>query len=524
MTTPEQSDVPSPSLGRRSLLIGGLGGASTVALTALGHTGTAAAAPRPSATNAPTQIDFDFDEDNFHRDLIAVAGDSTFGGEQAFGPMDASIIIWIQGIMVTAWFDALAPYHPTAVGLHSRIARRPRSEAATNRNKNIAAIHATYQVVKTVYPERSKVVAQVMTAIGMNPEDDSEDPATPVGIGNIAGKASVKAHLRDGMNFLGDEGRKYHGQEFEDYTGYQPVNTAYKLVDPSRWQPRLHTHRRRVGGGPGDKGIFVSQHFVTPHAGLVKAHTYRDPGRFKLAPPDHLDHTDRQRYKRSADEILAASAALTDRQKVTVEFFDNKFLGIGQATLAAGNAHDLDLDAWVHLQFTSGLAQFDDLIAAWHYKRKYEAPRPFTVIRHVYGDRRVTAWGGVGKGTVNDIPADEWSAYIPVGDHPEYPSGSTTLCAAEAQASRRFLGDDILDWRYSVKAGATLTEPRLVPAKDVELHYPTWTAFNQDCARSRVWGGVHFPTTVERSLEFGKQFGDLAYEFAQRYIKGEVGD
>ncbi|WAX82166.1 hypothetical protein HUV60_011230 [Streptomyces sp. KMM 9044] len=35
-------------------------------------------------------------------------------------------------------------------------------------------------------------------------------------------------------------------------------------------------------------------------------------------------------------------------------------------------------------------------------------------------------------------------------------------------------------------------------------------------------GGVHFRETVERSLVFGEQFGDLAHEFVQRYVKGDV--
>ncbi len=72
------------------------------------------------ATSRP----FDLDTGNFFRDLIGAAGD-TSGQGQAIGPKDVSIIIWIQAVLQSAWFDALAPYHPTAVGVHSRIPRRP---------------------------------------------------------------------------------------------------------------------------------------------------------------------------------------------------------------------------------------------------------------------------------------------------------------------------------------------------------------------------------------------------------------
>jgi hypothetical protein len=489
--------------------------AAGVALAAGQGSGTA-------AQSAPPQLDFDFDNGNFIRDLVTTNAGGELPSEDAVGPMDAVIYTWITHLFMMSWFDALAPYHPTAVGFCSRIPRRPASESTTNRNKNIAALHASYQVVKTMHPERVAGLRMGLTAIGLDVEDESEDPTTPVGIGNLVGKGAVGAHLRDGMNFLGDEGRKYNGLPFDDYTGYQPVNSAYELVNASRWQPAMHPHARRVGGGPGDKGIWVIQRFVTPQMARVRPFTYRDPSRFRLAPPVHLDHTRRSLYKHSVDEVLEASAALTDEQKVKTEFFDDKFQAIGLSTMAAAEAHNLELDDWIQLFFTSAVAQFDDLIAAWYQKVKYDTTRPFSAIRHVYGDTPVTAWGGPGKGTVTDMPANEWASYIPVGDHPDYPSGSTTLCAAEAQAARRFLNSDVLDWTIPVPAGSALTEPGIVPASDMTLHYPTWTEFTQDCAMSRVWAGVHFKKTVERSLEFGKQFGDRAYEFARRHITGNV--
>ncbi|MFD3701036.1 DUF6851 domain-containing protein [Streptomyces sp. NPDC058646] len=467
-------------------------------------------------------VAFDFDNGNFFRDLIGAAGD-TSGHTQAIGPKDSSVIIWIQAVLQTAWFDALAPYHPTAVGVYSRIGRRPAAESATNRNKNTAALYASYQVVKAAYPERDHVMRQLLTFVGLDPDDESEDPTTAVGIGNMAGKAAVEARAQDGMNFLGDEGRTYNGRPYDDYTGYRPVNTAYELVEPSRWQPAVVPHTRRVGGGPGDKAISVVQRFTTPQLRLAKAYTYKDPGEFKLAP-DHLDHTDAGAYRNAVDEVLAASAGLTDEQKVKAEFFDNTYLGILQSTKAAALAHDLDLDGWVQLLFTTSVAQLDGLIAAWHHKHEYDAVRPFSAVRHVYGSRAVTAWGGPGKGTVDDLPADEWAAYLPVGDSPDYPCGTTTLAAAEAQAARRFLGDDVLEWTHPVPAGSTLTEPGIAPAQDIELRYATWTDFEKDCADSRVWAGAHFRTTAERSLEFGTQFGDRAYEYVQRHINGEVED
>ncbi|WP_234320064.1 vanadium-dependent haloperoxidase [Streptomyces sp. SBT349] len=526
MTMSGRSYLPGFLPGRRSLLLGGIGGVSTAALT-LGHSGSAAAARSAGSTaQQPPQIDFDFDTGNFVRDMptfdIGEPDGDQVGGFIA--PMDVTLQIRTNNMVHFGWYDALAPYHPTAVGVHTRIPRRPSSESATNRNMNIAGLHATYHVIAGILPERLPVYQEIFTLLGMDYEDESEDLTSPVGIGNVAGKGVVAARLHDGMNQLGDEGPRYNGRPYEDYTGYEPVNTAFKLRNPSRWQPQLTTHNRRLGPPIGDKGVFTVQHFATPQFALVKPYTFDDPGQFELAAPQHSDHTRPRDYKRSVDEILDASANLTDAQKVMAEFFDNKLLGIGFSVHAAAHAHELDLQGWAQLFLTHSIALHDGLVVAWHNKNRYDAVRPFSAVRHVYGNSKVTAWGGVGKGTVDDIPASEWASYLAVGDHSEYPSGSTTLCSAEAQATRRFFDDDVLQWTHPVPAGSTLVEPGISPAADLELRWDSWTAFVEDCATSRVWGGVHFKTTVERSVELGEQFGDLAYEFLQRYINGDVED
>jgi hypothetical protein len=496
-------------------LLGGVGGA---AVLALGHSGTAAAQP-------PEPPPFDFDTDNF-MDFVQPTDETAENprGDVVAG-MDLTVFNWIGHLTPLASFDAVAPYHPTAVGVHTRIGRRPASESATNRNLNIAIMHAQYQAVKGALPEQAPLFGQLLTAFGLDPSDESEDPTSPVGIGNLAGKGVIAARARDGMNLLGDEGRRYNPRPFADYTGYRPVNTAFDLVNPSRWQPQLGSHRRRLGAGVGDKGVFTVQHFVTPQMRLVKPYTFEDPGQFRIAPPDFSDHHRRKTYKRSVDEVLAASAALTDEQKVKAEVFDNKLLGLTHSAVVKTRHHpELGIHGWAHYQLAHLLATLETAIAVWHQKAKYDAVRPVSAIRHVYGSRPVTAWGGVGVGTVDDLPADEWTSYLNVGDHPEYPSGSAAVCSAAAQVTRRFFDDDVLDWRFTVPAGWTQVEAGITPASDLELYWATWTDYVKDCADSRVWGGVHFTKTQERSVPFGEQFGDRVFEFVQRHVNGDVED
>jgi hypothetical protein len=512
-----RAPVSGASLRRRSLLLGGVGGAAALATSGYGT----AAAAQPSQ---PPAIEFDFDTGNAIDFFYATA--ERVGGSPStalIAAMDATVNIWIQHLEAIAWFDAVAPYHPTAVGVYTRIGRRPASES-TNRNMNTAIFHSMFQWVKAVNVEQVPLFAQVMTLLGLDPNDESEDPTSPVGIGNLAGKGAIAARSRDGMNFLGDEGRRYHRKPFADYTGYRPVNTAYELVDPSRWQPQLTPHLRRLGAGPGDKGIFTVQHFVTPQLRLVTPYTFEDPGQFHIARPEFSDHHRRWAYKRSVDQVLEASAALTDEQKVKAEIFDNKtMIGVGRTTVVAALNHpEQSVHDWAQMFLTVLTAIVDAAIAIWHQKTAFDSVRPVSAIAHVYGSRPVTAWGGVGMGTVHDMPADEWASYLNTGDHPEYPSATAALYAAQAQSLRRFFGDDLLGWRWPVAAGSTLVERGITPANDLELYWPTWTDLVNDAAESRVWGGVHFPKTQQRSVPFGEQFGDRAYEFAQRHLDGDV--
>ncbi|MFW6724477.1 hypothetical protein ACHZ98_30895 [Streptomyces sp. MAR4 CNY-716] len=80
-----------------------------------------------------------------------------------------------------------------------------------------------------------------------------------------------------------------------------------------------------------------------------------------------------------------------------------------------------------------------------------------------------------------------------------------------------------MSWREATdfEVGKSVLAPGTTPVENVRVSFPTWTDCNKRCAYGRVDGGVHFKKTVERSMVFGEQFGDLANEFVARYVKGE---
>ncbi len=455
---------------------------------------------------------FDFDNGNAAVEIaISTVAPVIFTQVSPSGG-DATLVLRVTTLTTNAWFDATAPYHPTAVGVYTRLGRRPPAESVTNRNMNVALLYASYRVFNSLLPRQAQTWRDMLANVGLDPDDDSTDVTTAVGIGNAAGAGVVRGREADGMNQLGDEGgRTYNPMPYMDYTGYAPVNTAYELVDPSRWQPDL----QRQG-----TGIYKIQQFVTPQYALVEPYSYRNPKRFRVPPPVDSNHRRHRDYKRQADEVLRASAELDDQRKLKAELFDNKILSLGFSAVFAAQSRDLSLLEFVQLDFLTNMAAHDAGIVIWQEKRRYDAVRPFSAIRHLYGDRPVTAWGGPGQGTVHDLPASEWKSYLEEADHPEYPSASTCFCAAHTQSARLYLGSDDLDWAIPHPAGSSRIEPGVTPVVDTTVRFATWTEFAADCGQSRVWAGVHFQAAVDESARLCNVFGDMAYDYLLELVAG----
>ncbi|MFD3330990.1 vanadium-dependent haloperoxidase [Streptomyces sp. NPDC058701] len=430
---------------------------------------------------------------------------------------DPTIALRWVSVTDLAAFDSIAPYHPTAIGVYSNLGRRPTSERATNRYKNIALLHGMYRAHISLFPNTVSVWREMLTSVGLDSDDTHESTTDPVGIGNKAGNAVVAARLHDGMNQLGDEGGvKYNRVRYRDYTGYQPVNTAYQLRDPSRWQPLFV---------PKGNGIIQTQQFVTPQLGNTKPYTFPRSKLEDLRVPPPVNSDPRTRaagYRQQTRQILNASAHLTDSQKMAAEFFNDKYQSLGGVDRFIAKSRHQTLDQVVQFAATITLAQFDTSVVVWSEKRRYDAIRPVSTVRYLYGDKKITAWGGPGKGTVNDITGNEWRSYINTGDHPEYPSGSAAFCSATAQVMRSYLGSDDLGWVIPVTKGSSLIEPGITPAADLELRYDTWTDFERTCGQSRMWAGVHFPDATYYGAQTGHKVANIAVSFMRAHINGTV--
>ena len=203
---------------------------------------------------------------------------------------------------------------------------------------------------------------------GLNPDDASADLDTPVGIGNVAGQGASEGRLYDGMNQTGD---------YQDTTGYMPVNSAFVLRDPSRWQPGV-----RLQG----TGVYTIQQFVTPQLANTEPMAEIDPRSLRVPPPDASEVENWEAYKLQVDDVLEISANLADEQKLMAELFDNKIVSLGLSYVHLARELDLSPADTVRGYFVKGAAALDSSVVIWQEKARFDAVRPFSAIRHVYGD------------------------------------------------------------------------------------------------------------------------------------------
>ena len=449
---------------------------------------------------------FDLRNDNAMRDVALPYIVSWLRTDVSPGLNDASVLFRYFTILFNAAFDAVAPYDETAVGVYSRLGRRPASASTSNYFPNIAVMYAVYHSMMEMAPHRTEQWRRMMWSVNLDPDFVTENLASAAGIGQVAARNVLDARRHDGFNHFGDE---TPGFPFMDTTGFVPVNTGLEVIDPSRWQPLLVR--------PGRSGVYVIQNFVTPQYSVTEPYADIDPREHRVGPPTDSDYANLEAYRAQAEAVLELSATLTDERKMLVEFFDLKARDI----ILSPTTKDIDdTIEFVQLGFLLHMAQWDAGIVAWQEKLRYDAVRPITAIRYLYGDELVTAWGGPGRGTV-ELAASEWVSYVQNADHSDYPSGTTIFCSAYAQAFRRYSGsEEIENFTTVLEEGSSVIEPEDTPAEDVTIEFQTWTEYEQTCGESRLWAGVHFRPSVDASLEIGGTFGDAAYDYWETLIDG----
>jgi hypothetical protein len=154
-------------------------------------------------------------------------------------------------------------------------------------------------------------------------------------------------------------------------------------------------------------------------------------------------------YHRSVNELLFFAADLSEGQKAIAEFFDDKIRSIMESTFHIGMHKKLSPDEYSQLDLTTKLAVFDTLIATWQLKTRWDAVRPFSAIPFAMPEQFVPSYIKE-NGTFGNVKVTDWRSYLPMPNYPEYPSATTAVCYAHAEAMRRSLNTDNLKWAFEI--------------------------------------------------------------------------
>ncbi|MDX2250247.1 MAG: vanadium-dependent haloperoxidase [Bacteroidia bacterium] len=412
----------------------------------------------------------------------------------------------ILGLIWTSVFDAWSVYDAKAVPVYfTGLERRPEAER-TLENKEIAISYAAYRAMMEYYWADSAYLRQAMLEMGLNPDDNSEDPTSPVGIGNLAAKAVIEARKNDGANQYGDiEGSD--GTAYSDYTGYQPVNTADKLTDINRWQPKYFSDGKGGQYAPG---------CLTPHWHKVKPLILESGDQLRPGPPPMVGSA---QLAAEVKEVIDLQAGLTNEQKALVEFMRDGPKSVQQAghwlifaqKVSTRDQHTLDQD--VQMYFLVAATAMDAFIAAWDSKMFYDFARPYALVHDYYQSQVIKAWGGPETG-MTEMPANQWRPYSPetflCPPFPSYVSGHSCVSGACSEALRMFTGSDIFGDSVRLAPGS-MTEPAHV-GDSVTLHFPTFTETANMAGISRVLGGYHIQADNIAGLELGRGVAGIVFD------------
>jgi hypothetical protein len=503
----------------------GLIAATVVTVGLQSAAGAAKAPPAPKPVKPPgkaASLPFDQFPPAATDDVVLRWDEATLAAIRAVKP-GPTVVARALAVVHTAMYDAWAPYDPVAVGTRLGGSLRRPAEERTAEFKSKAISYAAYRANFDLFPTRAADLTAFMVALGYDPADASTDTTTPQGVGNVAAQAVLDARHRDGANQLGDEPGS-NGRPYSDWTGYTPVNSWDRVVDPYRWQPLCVP--TPPPGATSCAGTVQS--FATPQWNRVTPFALTRPDQFGPAVQD------RSRLPEQAKALVDMQGSMSDAGRTSSYYWADgpgSELPPGHWAMfaqAAARANGLTLDQNVKGFFALGNAMLDASIATWNAKAIQDTVRPITYIRWLYAGKKIKGWAGPGK-KIATIDGSAWIPYqeanVVTPPFAEYTSGHSAFSGAASRVFNRFAGTDVfkIELTVTVRAGASTIEPGVVPAKNTVLKFKSFTDAADQAGLSRRYGGIHFEDGDLNGRTLGARIGDAAWAKAQTYFTGSAG-
>jgi PAP2 superfamily len=217
-----------------------------------------------------------------------------------------------------------------------------------------------------------------------------------------------------------------------------------------------------------------------------------------LAPPPPVYSTDTNSvFFKMVKEVYDINKGLTDEQKTIARFWDdNPFVMEHSGHLMFANKKITPGGHWMGIAAIAAqqvkadqvkvartyaltaVALFDAFISCWDAKYRWNYVRPVTVI--------------------NEYIEKTWSPLLQTPPFPEYSSGHSTITASAATVLTKLYGEnfaflDTSDLRYI----------------GMKRNFTSFKQAAEECSISRVYGGIHYRLTVDRSAILGQKIGEL---------------
>ncbi len=247
--------------------------------------------------------------------------------------------------------------------------------------------------------------------------------------------------------------------------------------------------------GPGVFEPIAPTPPVDPKLAFVRPFTYVSLSGYRPGVPIGLTS---KRYAQDVAELQTYgrvdSTVRSALQTETVRFHtEQTYLQFSRTLRELATARGLDLRESARLLGYVNVATADTMLACWEAKYHYYLWRPDHAIQRADTD-----------GNPDTTKDASWRPLV-VGNHPEYPSGHSCFTAAVTESLRQYFGTK------KVRLVITSLAPGAGPART----YPNLDALVADIQNARVWGGLHYRSTVEQTAKY---FPRIARDVGRNYF------
>jgi hypothetical protein len=247
--------------------------------------------------------------------------------------------------------------------------------------------------------------------------------------------------------------------------------------------------------GPGVFEPIAATPPVTPGLGLVRPFTFASGSDYRPGPPISLTS---KRYAEDVAELqkyggAGVNARSTFQTQTALFHSEQTYQQFNRTLRELAVARGLDLRESARLLGYVNVATADTMIACWEAKYHYYFWRPNHAIQRADTDNN--------PDTVKD---PSWLPFI-VGNHPEYPSGHSCFTGSVTESLRQYFGTKKVE----------LVIASLAPGAGPPRTYENLDDLVADVQNARVWGGLHYRSTVEQT---SKDFPRIARDVGKRYF------